>query len=175
MINFSARSVRSLCFAGMLLNTSAFAFQSDAASGQAEAYHFSAVRGVIDHSGATVLKLRLASVDTQNDMRDVRLRFLFFETFQFPEATIRTHVSREDLYALEEQRQTTMTLPFSLDLHGQSRELSATVIATLDEDNSVSVKSAVPVVIRAEDFGLSEGLERLENAFYGEIKPEFPV
>ena len=28
------------------------------------------------------------SVDTQIDLRNVRMRFLFFETFNFPEATI---------------------------------------------------------------------------------------
>lgn len=195
MINVLARIARPLCLTGIVLSTSASAiepdplssawaldagasevtFQSDAATGSPETYHFSAYRGVIDHSGAAILKLRLASLDTQNDMRDVRLRFLFFETFKFPEATIRTHISREDLFALEEQRQTTMTLPFTLDLHGVSQELSAEVVATLGADNAVSVRSVAPVVVRAEDFGLAEGIERLENAFYGEITPEFPV
>jgi len=76
---------------------------------------------------------------------------------------------------LEEAREMTLTMPFTLELHGESRELSAEVIATLDENNIVSVTSIEPVVIGVEDFDLGDGLMRLEDAFYGVIRPTFPV
>jgi len=150
-------------------------FGSQHSSDIVETHAFEAYRGVIDQSGAAVLKIRLASLNTQNDMRDVRLRYLFFETFKFPEATVNTQIAREDFYELDEVRQLNLTLPFTLDLHGVVQELSADVIASLGTDKSVSVTTAQPVVIRAEDFGLLPGLSRLEDAFYGEIQPEFPV
>jgi len=195
MVNVFVRSIWSLCIAGCILAGTALPAQSDplssgwaldagaskvtfeslSSSGTPETHAFHAYRGVIDRSGAAVMKLRLASVDTQNDMRDVRLRFLFFETFKFPEATIHTQISRENLFALEENRQSEMTLPITLDLHGETKDLSAKVLVSVGEENAVSVVSAAPVVIRAKDFGLMEGLSRLQDAYYGDIQQEFPV
>lgn len=150
-------------------------FESAYSSGVSESHAFRAYRGIIDRSGAAVLKLHLASLDTQNDLRDVRLRFLFFETFKFPEATIRAQIARDDLIALEKQRQMTIKLPFKLDLHGETKELSVDVLATVGEGNAVSISSVAPVVIRADDFGLMAGLSRLQDAYYGDIQQEFPV
>jgi len=71
---------------------STITIESEHSSSVVETHTFRAARGIIDVSGAVVLKVRLASLDTEHDLRDVRLRFLFFETFKFPEATIRAHV-----------------------------------------------------------------------------------
>ena len=150
-------------------------FESTYSNGSSESHAFRAYRGVIDRSGAAVVKLRLASLDTQNDLRDVRLRYLFFETFKFPEATIRAQIVRDDLIALDERRALTIKLPFSLELHGKTKDLSAEVLATVGEGKVVSVRSVAPIIIQAEDFGLSPGLSRLQDAYYGEIQPAFPV
>lgn len=162
---------------GWALDSSAsrVTFESEHSGGVVETHAFDAYRGVIDVSGAAILKVRLASVDTQKDLRDVRLRFLFFETFKFPEATIRAQIERDDLFALEKERQKIMTLPISLDLHGRTQEMSAEVVAALNENNTVSVSSVAPIMVRPDEFDLMDGLERLEDAFYGEIRPEFPV
>jgi len=195
MVNILARYARSLCVAGCLLTgnvvpvqadplssgwaldagASTVTFQSADSANDAEPYAFRAYRGVIDRSGEATVKLRLASLDTQNDLLDVRLRFLFFETFKFPEATIRTQIAHEDLLALEKQGQMSISLPFTLDLHGEKQALSAEVIASVGEEKTVSVRSVAPVIIRADDFGLMAGLSRLEDAFYGDLQSEFPV
>lgn len=195
MVNVYARYIRPLCFTGFVLGISVYPakadplnaewaldagasnvqFGSETSPKDAAPYAFKAFRGIIDRNGAAVLKLHLASLDTQNNMLDVRLRYLFFETFKFPEATIRTQIDNDDLLALEDHGEITIPQSFTLDLHGETKELTARIVASLRADKSVSVKSATPLLIRAEDFALLDGLARLEDAFYGEITPEFSV
>jgi polyisoprenoid-binding protein YceI len=49
-----------------------------------EKHKFNAVEGGVSKDGDATVKIDLASIDTGIDLRDVRLRFLLFETFSFP-------------------------------------------------------------------------------------------
>ena len=51
-----------------------------------ETHSFSSFQSTIEPGGDATITVQLDSVDTQNDLRNVRMRFLFFETFKFPEA-----------------------------------------------------------------------------------------
>ena len=46
----------------------------------------------IDDAGDAKVEIALESVDTGIDLRNVRMRFLFFETFKFPTASEISHV-----------------------------------------------------------------------------------
>src|SRR5690606_28207276 len=104
--------------------------------------------------GRATVRFDLNSVDTGVDLRNVRMRFLFFETFKFPEAVLTATVDPAVFADLATRRRMTHTLPFNLDLHGVSKDMQANVVVTMITDGMVAVSSAAPIFVKADDFGL---------------------
>ena len=129
--------------------------------------------GSISGDGEAKVVVDLNSVETGIDIRDVRMRFLFFQTFQFPTATVTTKIDPAAFADLATKRRIKMTLPFTLDLHGLKKELTADVVVTMVSDSAVSVASDSPIEIKVEDFGLGPAIEKLEQA--GNISSIVPV
>ena len=132
-----------------------------------ESSSFATFDASIEPTGDAIIKVALDSVDTLVDLRNVRMRFLFFETFKYPEATVRVHLTPEMIADLPARRRETLTVPFTFDLHGVEAQLEAPVTVTLLSDDQISVASAVPISIAASDFGLAENITKLENAVGG--------
>lgn len=132
-----------------------------------ESSSFATFDASIEPTGDAIVTVALDSVDTLVDLRNVRMRFLFFETFKFPEATIRVHLTPEMIADLPAKRRETLTLPFTFDLHGVEARLEAPVTVTLLSDDQISVASAQPISIAVADFGLGENITKLENAVGG--------
>ena len=59
-----------------------------------ETHQFNAVEGGINEKGEANVRIELASIDTSNDLRNVRMRFLLFETFKFPHAEISAKLNK---------------------------------------------------------------------------------
>ena len=74
---------------------SSLQFQSIKKGSVIETSSFATMSGAISPDGQASLKILLDSVDTKVDLRNVRMRFLFFETFQFPEANVTAHKQRK--------------------------------------------------------------------------------
>lgn len=132
-----------------------------------ESSSFASFSGTIEPDGAATIRVPLDSVDTLIDLRNVRMRFLFFETFRFPEATIRLQLTPEMIAALPEKHRETLTLPYVFDLHGVEANLEAPVTVTLIDADAVSIASAQPISIAVADFGLGENIGKLEKAVGG--------
>jgi outer membrane protein OmpA-like peptidoglycan-associated protein/polyisoprenoid-binding protein YceI len=120
--------------------------------------------GTIQPDGAASVSIDLNSVETGIDIRNVRMRFLFFETFKYPTATVSVRVDPAAFADLPTKRRLKLKLPFTLDLHGFKKELQADVVVTMISDTMVSVASDGPIEIKAEDFGLGPAIEKLERA-----------
>ena len=54
---------------------------------------FATLDGIIAEDGTATFEVALDSVDTNVDLRNVRMRFLLFETFAYPKATISTKLT----------------------------------------------------------------------------------
>lgn len=134
---------------------------------KAESSSFATFTGTIEPDGKATIKVQLDSVDTLVDLRNVRMRFLFFETFLYPEATVSLTLDPSLVADLPTSRRETLTLPFTFDLHGVKAELEAPVTVTLINDAEVSVASAVPISIAVADFGLADNITKLEQAVGG--------
>lgn len=132
-----------------------------------ESSTFATFTGEIDPSGSAEVKVLLDSVDTLVDLRNVRMRFLFFETFLYPEATISLELTEDMIADLPASRRTTINLPYIFDLHGVQIPMQSLVTVTMLNDDQVSVASAVPISIEAVDFGLAENITKLEEAVGG--------
>lgn len=120
--------------------------------------------GLIEPDGTAIVSLDLNSVDTGVDLRNVRMRFLFFETFQYPTATITANIDPALLDQLQQKRRMVVPLPFTLSLHGIEKGMEAKAVVTLIGDGLVSVASQAPVAVKVEDFGLLPAIEKLERA-----------
>ena len=155
--------------------TSSLNFQSVKQQSIVESSGFATMQGAIAASGAAEVKVLLDSVDTEIDLRNVRMRFLFFETFKYPEATITAQIDAALLGDLETVRRKMVPLTFDMDLHGVSKTLSAEVAVTLITPDLVSVSSTKPVSISVKDFDMMEGLGKLEEAANVQIIPSATV
>lgn len=155
---------------------SRLAFVSIKAGEVAETHTFRQLSGAMDESGIAEVTIDLASVETQVDIRNERMREIFFETAQFPDATVTADVPLEGLADLEVGARTGMVLPIAVTLHGMTAEYDADVFVSRLADGRVLVETASPVLTSAGDFGLLQGVERLrEIAGLPSISPAVPV
>lgn len=154
---------------------SALNFQSVKKQTVVETSSFATLEGTIDESGSTQVKVLLDSVDTKVDLRNVRMRFLFFETFKFPEAVISVQLDPAALADLPQVRRKQIPVSYTVDLHGVTKTFDAQVSVTLLGNDLVSVASGTPISVSVADFSLQEGLGKLQDAANVEILPSATV
>ena len=155
---------------------SRIAFVSVKAAEVAETHSFTGLTGSITTEGAATLAIDLNSVNTRIDIRDERMRELFFETSVFPTASLAAAVDLSSLSQLEIAEREPATIDFELNLHGVVADFTAEVFVTRIGLNRVLVETAQPVLLHTEDFDLGPGLRQLtEIASLPSISPAVPV
>ena len=150
---------------------SSLGFQTVKNDTKVEQSGFATFTGTISDSGDAEIHIPLDSVDTKIDLRNVRMRFLFFETFKFPQATITARLDPALLADLPTKRRLTVALPYTLDLHGVTMDRTADVTVTLITDSLVNVSSVGTIPVQAADFALTEGITKLQEAAKVKILP----
>ncbi|UWQ77276.1 OmpA family protein [Leisingera sp. M658] len=151
--------------------SSAIRFISIKKGSIAESSRFAAFSGSISDQGDARIQIALDSVDTSIDLRNVRMRFLFFETFTYPEAVVTARIDPamiSDLAAVQRKR---IDLPVTLSLHGVKADLTVPVAVTSLGNDRVSVATVQPVILKLEAFNLNPGREKLEEAAGVTITP----
>ncbi len=151
------------------------AFQSVKKQTVVESSGFATLSGTIDETGMAKVSVLLDSVDTKIDLRNVRMRFLFFETFKFPSAEITARIDPALLADLPTVRRKQVPVSYEISLHGVSKSYDAIVTATLLNDDMVSVASGAPISLAVADFNLTENLGKLEEAASVEIIPSATI
>ena len=136
-----------------------------------ETHGFKHMEGTVTPDGDAKVTLDLASFETGIDLRNVRMRFLFFKTFQFPDAVITAHLDTSKLAELLTKTSLTYPLDFAIELHGMKKQMTRDVVITRIADSAVSVAVTKPIIIPAKDFGFEEGIEKLQEAANVEISP----
>lgn len=132
-----------------------------------EKHQFTAVEGGITKDGLATIKIDLGTIDTGIDLRNVRMRFLLFETFKFPHAEITAQLDKAKLAPLASRTPVQYLLPVNVNLHGISRQIEIPVVITRTGDATVSVVATQPVVVAAESFGFTQGINKLSEAVNG--------
>lgn len=154
---------------------SSLTFVSVKNESKVETSSFATLRGGIAADGVAEVTIPLDSVDTGIDLRNVRMRFLFFETFLHPEATVTARIDPAEIADLAEQRRKRLSLDFELTLHGVTSLFKADVVVTLITDDQVSVASMSPISIPVAAFGMEDGIRKLEEAAGVKIVPSASV
>ena len=124
---------------------------------------FRQISGSVSEGGQAEFTVYLDSVDTNNEIRDPRMREIMFQTEQYPTAKATAKLDMAQLNALAIGGSKVITLDLTLDLHGIAEQFDADMRVTRIGPNKVRVDSAVPLIIDAEDFGFEAGLAKLQE------------
>jgi len=152
-----------------LLNAkdSHFYMQTEKAESVIEVHQFTGLEGSISKDGDAKVKIDLTSVVSGIDVRDVRMRFLLFETYKFPSAEITAKLDMARLQELLRTTRISYPLKFTVSLHGITKDLEAPVFVTRLSDKAVAVSTAKPIIISADSFDLAAGVVKLSEAVNG--------
>jgi len=153
------------------LNASAshFYMQTVKANSIFEVHQFTGLDGSISRDGDASVKIDLTSVVSGIDVRDVRMRFLLFETYKFPYAEITAKLDMAALQALLTTTRITYPLKIKVALHGVTQDIETAVTVTRLGDKSVSVVSVKPIVVTTDAFGLTPSIAKLSDAINGSV------
>lgn len=126
----------------------------------AEVHHFTSMQGKVSNSGFAKLVIDLASIESNIDIRNQRMKKHLFKVGSFANATIETKFDAKLLSELAEGTSMVTVLPFSLNLHGQKQSFEAQVRVTkLAEQLLVSNISTI--IVNAAEFDMVKGIEKL--------------
>ncbi|MFW5427050.1 MAG: YceI family protein [Methylophagaceae bacterium] len=142
-------------------NTSQLNFISIKKGNIAEVHQFKSLQGQYTEQGKLKVTIDLASVDTQNPVRDERMKEHLFEVDSCASAILSATVDTEIIDAIAEGASEQLTVDATLQLHGDTQPLKIDVIITRLVGAKLSVVSAKPVVINAADFSLIKGVDKL--------------
>jgi len=132
-----------------------------------ETHSFATFSGGIEPDGKAKITVKLDSVNTNNDLRNVRMRFLFFETFKFPEATVTLEIPADVAARAASEREIWVSLPVTIDIHGVSRTLDADVHFKAEDDDTFVVSSSRPMDFQIPEFGLQDNLTKIAETAGG--------
>jgi polyisoprenoid-binding protein YceI len=155
---------------------STLSFISTKAVNIAEIHRFVTLTGGVDDTGNVMVSIALASVDTGIEIRDDRMREMFFDTAQYASATMTAQVNMTMLDELSSGESKTMAVEGELALHGQTTPMTFEVVVARMSDGNLLVMSQKPVVVNAPLFNLADGVEALrEIAGLPSISAAVPV
>ena len=141
----------------------------------AEGHGFRSLSGTVGADGAASLTIDLASVATNVDIRDERMREFLFETGAYPKARVTAQLDPAAFAALKTGESMVQPVEATLDLHGVQGEVEAELAVTRIAAGKVKVEAVAPIIIDAPLYGL-DGLAKLkELAGLDSIAPQVPV
>jgi OOP family OmpA-OmpF porin len=132
-----------------------------------EKHRFTSIEGNISKDGDATVKIDLNTLDTGIDLRNVRMRFLLFETYKFPNAIITAKIDKSKLTELTTRSRINYMLMAKVNLHGIMREIQIPVEIARVNDTTVSVSTIKPVDVSAETFDFMKGIGKLSDAMGG--------
>src|SRR5580692_2578053 len=144
-----------------------FYMQTAKAESIVETHQFTGLEGRISDNGDANVKIDLTSVSSGVDVRDVRMRFLLFETYKFPNAEISARLDMSRLRGLMSQTRIMYPLHFTVAMHGMSRDFETLVYVTRLSEKSVAVATTKPIIVHTDDFALTAGIAKLSEAVNG--------
>lgn len=182
IVSSSSSSVVSGNAARWLLDAPASSFyfvsvkKSTAGVETPENFTFSQLQGTVSSAGQATLTIPLASISTNNTIRDPRMQNLLFESAYLPNLHFTTQL---DLAALDTQAVGSIkvqSVTGNLVLHGVVKSVVFDAVIMKHANNSISVSTRKPIVINAADFDLAAGVEALRAiASLSNIGEKVPV
>jgi OmpA-OmpF porin, OOP family len=146
---------------------SRFYMQTEKAGGVFENHQFTGLTGTVTADGDANVKIDLISVQSGIDVRDVRMRFILFETYKFPEANISAKLDMNALRGVMNGPRIEYPLKLNVNLHGLEKTIDTSVTVSRFSPTGVSVANIKPIVVPADAFGFTAGIAKLSEAVGG--------
>ncbi len=142
----------------------------------AETNRFPRLSGSVAPDGTASLEIDLASVDTGAELRDERMRDIFFEVADNPRATVTAKLDPAAFAGLAVGQSISRPLQASVTIKGVSSDVATDVLVTRVAEGRVTVVPTAPVIISTDMFGLTDELGELRAlAQLPSITPAVPV
>ena len=142
----------------------------------AEANRFDAMTGTVAADGTASLDIDLASVNTGVDIRNERMREIFFAVAENPTATVTAKLDPARFAGLAVGQSLTRPLKASVTIKGVSSDVETEVLVTRVAEDRVTVVPTAPVIISTDMFDLTDELGELRAlAQLPSITPAVPV
>lgn len=129
----------------------------------AEANTFETINGSVAADGAATIEIDLASVSTGVDIRDERMRDIFFAVANNPKATVTAQIDPTAFEALGVGESADTTLDGALSLAGVEAPFQAEVSVTRAGPDRVIAVTDKPIIIDAGRFELADELGQLQE------------
>lgn len=144
-------------------SSSRIAFASIKADEFIETHYFSRLSGQINGNGEAIVTIFLKDVETRIDIRNERMRDMFFEIEKFPQATIKTKVNVNNFSDLPIGGRREAEIEATLSLHGKESSVFANAFVTRIAKTRVEVATTEPTIVYVSDFDLETGLDSLRE------------
>ena len=142
----------------------------------AESNRFDKLTGSVGADGAARIEIDLASVNTGVEIRDERMREIFFQVAEFPSAVITAELDPAQLAALEVGKVMVQPLAAKVAIKGMEAPIEAEVQIARVADDRVLATTTRPIIITTDMFGLTDELGELRAlAQLPSISPAVPV
>lgn len=142
----------------------------------AEDNRFEKLAGTVAADGTATLDINLASVNTGVDIRNERMRDIFFEVADNPKAVVTTKLDPKVFAGLAVGKSIIRPLTATVALKGATSEVATEVLVTRVAADRVTVVPTAPVIISTDMFGLTDELGELRAlAQLPSITPAVPV
>ncbi|AUX70796.1 hypothetical protein CHX26_03490 [Porphyrobacter sp. HT-58-2] len=156
--------------------TSRLSYVSIKAGEVAEANRFDALSGSVAADGTASLDIDLSSVETGVDIRNERMREIFFAVTENPKASVTAKLDPAAFAGLAVGQSLTRPLKANVTIKGASSDVETEVLVTRVAEGRVTVVPTAPVIITTDMFELTDELGELRAlAQLPSITPAVPV
>ena len=142
--------------------TSVLHFLSTKNAQVTEIHKFDSFEGSLSDSGKLSVAVDLSSVNTAIDIRNERMQEMLFNVTKFAQATFEASLP-ESMMNLQIGDVVNGKVNGILTLHGKAVPTSFSVQASKVSDDMLSVSTTAPTLIKAESFGLADGVAALQK------------
>lgn len=142
--------------------TSALHFLSTKNAQVTEVHKFDSFDGSLSDSGKLSVAVDLSSVNTAIDIRDKRMQEMLFNVTKFAQATFDANLT-EPMMNLKPGEVINGKVDGILTLHGKAVPTSFSIKASKVDEDTLTVSTTSPTLVKAESFGLAEGVTALQK------------
>lgn len=143
-------------------DTSALHFLSTKNSQVTEVHKFDSFNGNLSDSGKLNVEVDLSSVNTAIDIRNKRMQEMLFNVSKYATANFEATLT-DTMMKLNAGDVVSGKVDGILTLHGQAVPTTFAVTASQVDEDTLTVSTSAPTLIKAESFGLAKGVAALQE------------
>jgi len=143
-------------------DSSALHFMSTKNAQITEVHQFDNFEGSLSDDGKLMVTVDLSSVNTAIDIRNKRMQEMLFNVAKYADATFQATLP-DAMMNVETGTVVSGKVDGILSLHGKAVPTSFSVTASKLTDDTMSVTTSSPTLVKADAFGLAEGVAALQK------------